>query len=58
MVTHVVAIAWKRFCTEKQAVVCKAFQDVGLFLPVDGSQDHLLSIKGFRPSELQIGDYN
>jgi hypothetical protein len=58
MVTHVVADAWKRFCTEKQAVVCKAFQDVGLFLPVDGSQDHLLSIKGFGPDELQIGDYN
>ena len=58
MVTHVVAIAWKRLCEEKQAVICKSFRDVGIFLPIDRSEDYLLSIKGFPSNELEIGDYN
>jgi len=57
MVTHIVVTAWEKFCTEKKEMVQKSFQDVGLFLPVDGSQDHLINIKGFEEGELVIGDW-
>lgn len=56
MTTHVVANAWDQFCKDKKAMICKAFRDVGVTLPVDGSCDHELAIKGIDPSKLQIGD--
>lgn len=45
-ITHCVAKAWQRFCQEKAEMVVDSFINLGLTLPTDGSQDHLLSIKG------------
>jgi len=45
-ITHVVGEAWERFSTERVEVVCRAFRIVGLSLPIDGSEDHKISIKG------------
>lgn len=56
MVTHVVATAWKAFCEEKAELVQKAFREVGISLPLDGSCDHEIKIKGF--PGLNIGNYN
>ena len=55
MVTHVVARAWCAFCLEKRALIQKSFLDVGLTLPVDGSQDYKLKIKGM--GKIEIGDW-
>ena len=57
MVTHVVAAAWERFCSTKKALVQKAFKDVGLSIRPDGSEDHLLSIKGYKHGKPEIGDW-
>lgn len=40
---------------EKQDLVRRAFKKVGLPLPIDGSEDHELEIKGF--SVINIGDW-
>jgi len=45
-VTWVVGETWKRFSLERVAVVCLAFRIVGLSLPIDGSEDYELSIRG------------
>ena len=55
MVTHVVAQAWNVFCQEKRLLIQKSFQDVGLTLPLDGTQDHKLRIKGF--DRIEVGDW-
>jgi len=57
MATHIVGDAWERFCIEKKGVIEKSFQDLGIFIAADGSQDDLISIKGFEKSELIIGNY-
>ena len=57
MVTHVVSESWKQFCQEKKALIAKAFQDVGLSLSIDSSEDSLLSIKGYNHGEPIIGDW-
>jgi hypothetical protein len=57
MATHIIGDAWKRFYIEKKGVIIKSFQDLGIFIAADGSQDNLISIKGFEKSELTIGDY-
>jgi hypothetical protein len=54
MVTHVVANAWKKFCNEKRELVIKSFMDVGVTLPVDGSCDNNIKIKGM--DGIIIGD--
>lgn len=55
MSTHTVATAWKRLC-QRPELVQKAFRDVGISLPADGSRDSELRIKGFKPEELVLGD--
>jgi len=58
MTTHVVSRAWKAFCQQKQSLtIVKAFQDVGVTLPIDGSKDDELGIKGFTASEIDIGNW-
>jgi len=36
-------------------MIQKAFRDLGVTLPVDGSRDHELRIKGFAVEDLKIG---
>jgi len=36
-------------------MIKKAFWDLGVTLPVDGSRDHGLQIKGFATKDLKIG---
>ena len=55
MVTHVVAQAWAAFSVEKCQVIQKSFRDLGVTLPVDGSKDHEIRIKGF--NQVAIGDW-
>jgi len=45
-ITRAVGEAWERFSTERAEVVQRAFRVVGLSLPIDGSEDHQISIKG------------
>jgi hypothetical protein len=52
MTTQVVARAWEAFCRDNQEMIKKAFRDVGVTLAVDGSEDHLLKIKGFAAEDL------
>jgi len=54
LVTWAVGEAWERFCLKHQDLVINTFRKLGLTLPIDGSQDHELSIKGIDPSLLQI----
>lgn len=56
MVTHVVGEAWAHFQQEKKDLITKAFRDVGVTLPVDGSQDQDIHIKGF--DNIAVGDSN
>jgi len=44
--TWAIGEAWERFCRERREVVQRAFRVVGLSLPLDGSSDNELSIKG------------
>jgi len=37
--------------------VIQAFRDTGISLPVDGSHDRELNIKGFAPGELVVRDW-
>lgn len=55
MTTWSVGDAWYQFCIEKHELVKGVFRKVGLALPVDGSADHELDIKGF--SGIEIGDW-
>lgn len=55
LTTWCVGDAWYQFCVKKQDLVKKAFRIIGLSLPIDGSADHELDIKGF--SEIDIGDW-
>jgi len=57
MTTHVVDRAWKASCQQKQGLFVKAFQDVGVTVPINGSQDGEIKIKGFTASEIDIGDW-
>ncbi|KAF8435609.1 hypothetical protein BGX38DRAFT_1333204 [Terfezia claveryi] len=54
-ITHAVARAWEWLHQEKQASIIKAFEQTGISLPPDGSQDHKLQIRGlpdFKITEL------
>lgn len=55
LTTWCVGDAWYQFCVEKQDLVKRVFRKVGLSLPIDGSADCELDIKGF--SGLDIGDW-
>ncbi|RPB29326.1 hypothetical protein L211DRAFT_872096 [Terfezia boudieri ATCC MYA-4762] len=56
MTTHVVGDAWAQFCKDKKNMICKSFRDVGITLPIDGSQVHRLQIKGIPASDFVIGN--
>jgi len=45
-ITWAVGEAWETFSREKGEVVQNSFRVVGLSLPIDGSEDSKLSIKG------------
>lgn len=55
LTTWCVGDAWYQFCIEKQDIIKSVFRKVGLSLPIDGSQDYELDIKGF--SGIEIGDW-
>lgn len=57
MTTICVGRVWEKFCSEKRAIVQQSFRNVGLALPVDGSCDKELNIKGFTAQNLTIGDW-
>lgn len=57
--TEAVGRAWEAWNNDstKRKIVIQSFKDTGISLPVDGSRDHELKIKGFAPGELVIGDW-
>jgi hypothetical protein len=44
LMTHWIAHAWERVYKEHKEAIIKCFLNVGLVLPVNGSQDHLLKV--------------
>ena len=54
-VTWAVGEAWECFSAEKAEVVRRAFRVVGLGLPIDGSADEEISIKGIETGFLTEG---
>ena len=55
MITHCVGKAFYEFHAERREVIQRSFQKVGLTLPIDGSLDHELDVKGFMG--LEVGDW-
>ncbi|RPA90955.1 DDE-domain-containing protein [Choiromyces venosus 120613-1] len=55
MITHCVGDAFYKFHSEKASIICTSFRKVSLSLPVDGSLDGELDIKGF--TGLEIGNW-
>lgn len=57
--TEAVGRAWEEWykSVDRRKIIIKSFRDTGISLPVDGSCDHELNIKGFAPNELVIGDW-
>jgi len=53
--TWAIGEAWERFCHNHAGVVKRAFEAVGLSLPIDGSRDSEISIKGLPNSVLYNG---
>jgi len=46
MMTKCVGEAWEKFCREKREVIIRSFHCIGASLPIDGSSDGEISIKG------------
>jgi len=46
MMIRCVGVAWERFCQEKREVIIRSFRCIGASLPIDGSFDGEISIKG------------
>ena len=57
LVTHAVGEAWEKFGQTYQELVVTTFRKLGLTLPINGSCDDELSIKGIDPLLLRIGDW-
>jgi len=55
MTTECVGEAFHQFHTERAEVIQRSFRKVGLSLPIDGSADNELDIKGL--TNLRIGDW-
>jgi len=55
MTTHGIRKAFYQFHTEKADLIRTSFRKVGLALPIDGTFDHKLDIKGF--TDLEIGNW-
>lgn len=58
LVTKCVADAWEQFCTTRKPLIVQTFRNLGLSLPIDGSCDDELKIKGIAPDDLKIGDWH
>ena len=54
MMTRCVAEAWEIFCRDKTDVVIRSFRCLGIALPIDGSCDEELSIKGLETTSLLV----
>jgi len=46
MMTKCVGATWERFCQEKREVIIRSFRCIGASLPIDGTSDSEISIKG------------
>jgi len=57
LVTQAVGEAWEQFCERHQELVVQTFWKLGLTLPIDGSSDEELLVKGIDSSLLEIGDW-
>ncbi|KAG0123621.1 hypothetical protein HOY82DRAFT_543441 [Tuber indicum] len=57
--TEAVGRAWEEWHQShaRQKIIIQSFRRTGISLPVDGSCDSELSIKGFAPGELTVGDW-
>ncbi|KAG0137933.1 hypothetical protein HOY82DRAFT_535264 [Tuber indicum] len=55
LITWVVGKAWERFTRDRAEVVIKAFQILGISLPISGSCDHEISVKGIDKTYLVEG---
>lgn len=58
LITQYVGQAWESFCIRKMDLIVKTFRSLGLYLPIDGSCDNELSIKGIPQEDLGIGDWS
>ena len=56
LVTQAVGETWDQFTRNYQELVVETLRKLGLRLPIDGSCDDELSVKGIEPALLQIGD--
>jgi hypothetical protein len=52
LMTRCVGQAWSTFCEDRQEVVIKSFRQLGISLPIDGSADNELSVKGLSTDKL------
>jgi hypothetical protein len=52
MMTKCVGAAWERFCQERREVIIRSFRCIGASLPIDGSSDGEISIKGLPTARL------
>ncbi|KAF8532818.1 hypothetical protein BDD12DRAFT_901616 [Trichophaea hybrida] len=58
LIANSIGEAWKQFSYEKRDLIIHAFQKTGIALPVDGSMDSIISIRGFTAENLVvIGDW-
>ena len=57
--TEAVGRAWDKWhqSDSQRKVIIQSFRSSGISLPIDGSSDSELSIKGFAPGELRVGDW-
>jgi hypothetical protein len=55
LLTTWVGQAWEDMHQEDSDIICRAFERVGLGLPIDGSQDHKIRIKDF--INVEVGDW-
>jgi hypothetical protein len=46
LTTWAVGEAWEVFCKERAQIVRRSFTAVGIALPIDGSRDYEISVKG------------
>jgi hypothetical protein len=53
--TRCVGQAWEQFSSTRKEVVVQSFRKLGMSLPIDGSCDAELSIKGLDPEVLRSG---
>jgi hypothetical protein len=56
LMTHCVADAWDKLHREHSSLVQKSFQQDGIALDPEGSEDHLLSVRDLPNLAPEIGD--